>query len=39
VAHLKKFVPPLFARFEPADDAWRSMTVCGPHARERVAQA
>ncbi|CAN5716998.1 glycine cleavage T C-terminal barrel domain-containing protein [soil metagenome] len=32
-AHLRKFVPPLFARFESADDAWSELSVLGPRAR------
>lgn len=36
VAHLKKFVPPLFARFEPADEAVGVLGVYGPAARERL---
>jgi tRNA-modifying protein YgfZ len=31
-AHLRKFVPPLFARFEAAP-SWTALTVCGPGAR------
>jgi folate-binding protein YgfZ len=31
-AHLRKFVPPLFARFEAAP-SWTALTVCGPNAR------
>ena len=36
VATLKKFVPPLFARFEDAGDARRALGVYGPRAREVV---
>jgi folate-binding protein YgfZ len=32
VAHLKKFVPPLFARFDDASGAWRMLGVYGPDA-------
>lgn len=38
-AHLKKFVPPLFARFENADAQWKMVGVYGPHARDVVQQA
>lgn len=31
-AHLRKFVPPLFARFEAADDAWSELGLYGPAA-------
>lgn len=31
-AHLRKFVPPLFARFEEADGAWGELGVYGPEA-------
>jgi folate-binding protein YgfZ len=36
VATLKKFVPPLFARFEDAGDARRALGVYGPRARQVV---
>jgi tRNA-modifying protein YgfZ len=32
VAHLRKFVPPLFARFDAADGAWTALTLLGPDA-------
>ena len=31
--HLRKFVPPLFAKFEDANAAWGELGVYGPHAR------
>jgi folate-binding protein YgfZ len=31
-AHLRKYVPPLFARFEDASDAWAMLGVYGPAA-------
>jgi folate-binding protein YgfZ len=31
-AHLRKFVPPLFARFEDAADAWQTLSIFGPRA-------
>jgi tRNA-modifying protein YgfZ len=31
-AHLRRFVPPLFARFENADEAWSAVSVFGPRA-------
>jgi tRNA-modifying protein YgfZ len=31
-AHLRKFVPPLFARFEDAHEQWRALSVFGPRA-------
>ena len=38
LAHLKKFVPPLFARAEDVTDSWSIIGVHGPHAM-RVLQA
>ncbi|HSJ10993.1 MAG TPA: glycine cleavage T C-terminal barrel domain-containing protein [Longimicrobiales bacterium] len=38
VAHLKKFVPPLFARFDDASETWRMLGVYGPDAA-RVLRA
>lgn len=38
IAHLKKFVPPLFARFEPADERVGVLGVYGPAARERLGR-
>lgn len=35
-AHLRKFVPPLFARFEDATSAWSMIGVHGPRAAETV---
>jgi folate-binding protein YgfZ len=35
-AHLRKFVPPLFARFEDATPAWSMTGVYGPLAADRV---
>lgn len=32
-AHLRKFVPPLFARFEDVSDAWSELGVHGPSSR------
>jgi folate-binding protein YgfZ len=32
-AHLRKYVPPLFARFEDADSTWHALSVLGPDAR------
>lgn len=32
MTHLRKFVPPLFARFENASDAWTELGVYGPNA-------
>ncbi len=37
IAHLKKFVPPLFARFEDASAQLVVTGVYGPHARAAVA--
>jgi aminomethyltransferase len=34
LAHLKKFVPPLFARFEDVTAQWSVLGVYGPHARQ-----
>ncbi|MGH7449679.1 MAG: hypothetical protein ACRELT_19045, partial [Longimicrobiales bacterium] len=34
MAHLRKFVPPLFARFEDANAAWGELGVYGPHSRD-----
>ena len=31
-AHLRKFVPPLFARFEDAGGTWTALTLFGPRA-------
>jgi tRNA-modifying protein YgfZ len=39
VAHLRKFIPPLFARFETADEHWAALTVCGPDARSCIERA
>lgn len=36
--HLRKYVPPLFARFEDASDAWCIIGVHGPRARALVQQ-
>lgn len=36
--HLRKFVPPLFAKFENADAAWGELGVYGPTARAVVAE-
>lgn len=38
-AHLRKFVPPLFARFEDATSAWSLFTVPGPRAAELIRGA
>lgn len=35
-AHLRRYVPPLFARFEDVSDAWNVIGVYGPHARETL---
>lgn len=35
-AHLRKFVPPLFARFEDATSAWSLFGVLGPRAAELI---
>src|SRR5690606_23585226 len=32
MAHLRKFVPPLFARFEDANAAWAELGLYGPNA-------
>jgi folate-binding protein YgfZ len=37
MAHLRKFVPPLFARFEDANAAWAELGVYGPRARAVLA--
>jgi tRNA-modifying protein YgfZ len=37
IAHLRKFVPPLFARFEPTD-SWACVSVYGPAAAQAVAK-
>ena len=37
--HLRKFVPPLFARFEDANAAWGELGVYGPNARAVVTRA
>ena len=39
MAHLRKFVPPLFARFEDANTAWAEIGIYGPEARGVVAGA
>lgn len=39
LAHLKKFVPPLFARVEPLDGVLRVLGVYGPESREVLARA
>jgi folate-binding protein YgfZ len=39
IAHLRKFVPPLFAKFESVDDAWAVLTVCGVRAYSVIAAA
>jgi folate-binding protein YgfZ len=36
--HLRKFVPPLFAKFEDASTAWGEIGVYGPRARAVVNQ-
>jgi folate-binding protein YgfZ len=33
IAHLKKFVPPLFARFDDVTPQWSVLGLYGPHAR------
>lgn len=38
LAHLRKFVPPLFARIEELDDALGVLGVYGPRARQIIAQ-
>ncbi|CAN5756768.1 hypothetical protein BH23GEM10_BH23GEM10_01690 [soil metagenome] len=38
-AHLRKFVPPLFARFEDATSAWSLFGVHGPRAADLVRGA
>jgi tRNA-modifying protein YgfZ len=38
-AHLRKFVPPLFARFEDASERWTVLTVLGPKAAQVLADA
>jgi folate-binding protein YgfZ len=35
--HLRKYVPPLFARFEAADETWHALSVMGPDARGLLA--
>jgi folate-binding protein YgfZ len=35
-AHLRRFVPPLFARFEAAHEQWRALSVFGPRAHSVV---
>ena len=37
--HLRKFVPPLFAKFESADAAWGELGVYGPGARAVLSDA
>lgn len=37
-AHLRKFVPPLFARFEDAGGLWSALTVLGPVSQAVVEQ-
>lgn len=39
MAHLRKFVPPLFARFEDANDTWAEIGIYGPDARGIVEAA
>lgn len=39
LAHLKKFVPPLFARFEDVTDTLGAVGIHGPRAREIVGAA
>ncbi|HEX6309290.1 MAG TPA: glycine cleavage T C-terminal barrel domain-containing protein [Longimicrobiales bacterium] len=39
MAHLRRFVPPLFARFEDASGAWSEIGVYGPRAREAIERA
>lgn len=36
LAHLRKFVPPLFARFEDVSNAWSQLSVYGPRAASIV---
>jgi folate-binding protein YgfZ len=36
-AHLRKYVPPLFARFEAADETWHALSVMGPDAGRLLA--
>jgi folate-binding protein YgfZ len=36
MAHLRKYVPPLFARFEDATSSWGELGVYGPRARAVV---
>src|SRR5690606_32718178 len=38
MTHLRKFVPPLFARFEDANDAWRELGVYGPRAADTLSR-
>ncbi|HEX2167739.1 MAG TPA: glycine cleavage T C-terminal barrel domain-containing protein [Longimicrobiales bacterium] len=38
MAHLRKFVPPLFAKFEDANDTWSELGVYGPRARDVLAK-
>jgi tRNA-modifying protein YgfZ len=38
-AHLRKFVPPLFARFEDATSAWSMIGAYGPRAADAVRAA
>jgi folate-binding protein YgfZ len=37
--HLRKYVPPLFARFEDADATWHALSVVGPDARRTLLAA
>jgi folate-binding protein YgfZ len=37
LGHLRKFVPPLFARFEDVTPQWAVLGVYGPHARQLLA--
>jgi tRNA-modifying protein YgfZ len=37
--HLRKFVPPLFARFEDASEVWQALGVYGLRANEVAGQA
>lgn len=39
MTHLRKFVPPLFAKFEDANASWAEIGVYGPRAREVIAAA
>jgi tRNA-modifying protein YgfZ len=38
-AHLRKYVPPLFARFEDASEAWAALGVYGPGAAAALHKA